>query len=195
MTRKTLFEIALKIVGLLALWNFLLSLGGIITVFSIFTMFLSNGGLQNSFMGFIALNMLFTILIPGIIAFCCLFKTQKIMSILKLDIGGADEINFKPRMVYMILILVSGVALFMHGCANSLVYGYNRETKTESSISDGAVKNGTIVSQKETKNVNYLAFAEVIIGIMLFLKSAEITDWLLQRYGDDGLEDEDPELV
>jgi hypothetical protein len=95
----------------------------------------------------------------------------------------------------MILILVSGVALFMHGCANSLVYGYNRETKTESSISDGAVKNGTIVSQKETKNVNYLAFAEVIIGIMLFLKSAEITDWLLQRYGDDGLEDEDPELV
>jgi hypothetical protein len=93
MTRKTLFEIALKIVGLLALWNFLLSLGGIITVFSIFTMFLSNGGLQNSFMGFIALNMLFTILIPGIIAFCCLFKTQKIMSILKLDTGGADEMN------------------------------------------------------------------------------------------------------
>lgn len=196
MNTKTLFEIALKIVGLLALWNFLQSLGGIGIAFGIFKMFASGGGLQNQFMGYIAFNMVFTVIIPAIIAFFCLFRTQRLISILKLDEGASDKIALDHRVVYNVLVLVTAVFIFMHGCANCITYSYNRNTntetnfsynqdpKSENNVNNKLVKDTTSVNQNEIKNVNYFAFAEIIIAIMLFLKSAEIASWLFRRYND-----------
>ena len=190
MNRKTLFEIALKIIGLLALWNFLQSVGGIVIAFGIFKMFTSGAGLQNQFMGFIAINMIATMIIPGVIAFFCLFRTQRLSSILKLNAGAEDKVNLDPRIVYNLFVLAISVVIFMHGCANCMIFSYNRDTKTETNFSDNVVKDTSSITQKETKNVNYLAFAEIIMGIMIFLKSAEISHWLCRRYNDNFEEQE-----
>ena len=202
MNRKTLFEIALKIIGLLALWNFLQSVGGIGIAFGIINMFASGEGLQNQFMGFIAINTIATVVIPGVIAFFCLFRTQRLSSILKLDAGAEDKVDLDPKIVYNLFIIGIAVVIFMHGCANCMTFSYNRDTKTETNVSynqdptrnnninDNVVKNTSTVTKKETKNLNYLAFAEIIIGVMVFLKSAEISHWLYWRYNDDFEEQE-----
>jgi hypothetical protein len=202
MNRKTLFEIAIKIIGLLALWNFLQSVGGIGIAFGILKMFASGAGLQNQFMSFIAINTIATVIIPGVIAFFCLFRTQRLNSILKLDAGAEEKVTLDPRIVYNLLVLGIAAVIFMHGCANCLIFSYNRDTKTETNISynqdptssskvnDNVVRDTSSVTQKETKNVNYLAFAEIIMGIMIFLKSAEISHWLYRRYNDDFIEQE-----
>jgi hypothetical protein len=202
MNRKTLFEIALKIIGLLALWNFLQSVGGIGIAFGIINMFASGEGLQNQFMGFIAINTVATVVIPGIIAFFCLFRTQRLSAILKLDAGAEDKVDLDPKIVYNLFVIGIAVVIFMHGCANCMIFSYNRDTKTETNVSynqdptrnnninDNVVKNTSTVTKKETKNLNYLAFAEIIIGIMIFLKSAEISHWLYRRYYDDFEEQE-----
>ena len=190
MNRKTLFEIALKIIGLLALWNFLQSVGGIGIAFGILKMFTSGAGLQNQFMGFIAINMIATMIIPGVIAFFCLFRTQRLSSILKLNAGAEDKVNLDPRIVYNLFVLAISVVIFMHGCANCMIFSYNRDTKTETNFSDNVVKDTSSITQKETKNVNYLAFAEIIMGIMIFLRSAEISHWLYRRYNDNFEEQE-----
>ncbi|MEJ7560045.1 MAG: hypothetical protein WKF66_17155 [Pedobacter sp.] len=184
MNKKTLFEITLKIVGLFALWTFLQSLGGILSTFSIIAMFISNGGFENIFMGFVAINMLFDSIVPGVVAFCCLFKTGRIVSILKLDAGGEDKVALNPRLVYNVIVLVAALAIFMHGCANCITYSYNRETNTSINMVNGEANNVTSLNQKETRNVNYFAFAEIIMGLMILLKSTELTNWLLQRYED-----------
>ena len=190
MNRKTLFEIALKIIGLLALWNFLQSVGGIVIAFGIFKMFTSGAGLQNQFMGFIAINLIATMIIPGVIAFFCLFRTQRLSSILKLNAGAEDKVNLDPRIVYNLFVLAISVVIFMHGCANCMIFSYNRDTKTETNFNNNVVNDTSSITQKETKNVNYLAFAEIIMGIMIFLKSAEISHWLYQRYNDNFEEQE-----
>lgn len=202
MNIKTLFEIALKIVGLLALWNFLQSVGGIGIAIGIFKMFASGGGLQNEFMGFIAFNMLVTVIIPGVIAFFCLFRTQRLSSMLRLDANATDKVNLDPRILYNIFVLVTAVFIFMHGCANCMIYSYNRDTNTETNysynqdptsknnISNKIVNDTSSVNQKEIKNVNYFAFAEIIIAVIAFLKSAEIADWLFRRYSDVSEEEE-----
>ena len=190
MNRKTLFEIALKIIGLLALWNFLQSVGGIVIAFGIFKMFTSGAGLQNQFMGFIAINLIATMIIPGVIAFFCLFRTQRLSSILKLNAGAEDKVNLDPRIVYNLFVLAISVVIFMHGCANYMIFSYNRDTKTETNFNNNVVNDTSSITQKETKNVNYLAFAEIIMGIMIFLKSAEISHWLYRRYNDNFEEQE-----
>jgi hypothetical protein len=202
MNRKTLFEIALKIIGLLALWNFLQSVGGIGIAFGIINMFASGEGLQNQFMGFIAINTIATVIIPGIIAFFCLFRTQRLSAILKLDAGAEDKVDLDPKIVYNLFVIGIAVVIFMHGCANCMIFSYNRDTKTETNVSynqditsnnninDNVVKDTSTVTKKETKNLNYLAFAEIIIGVMVFLKSAEISNWLYLRYRDDFEEQE-----
>jgi hypothetical protein len=197
MNRKTLFEISLKVIGLLALWNFLQTVGGVGIAFGILKMFANGGGLQNQFMGFIAINTIITVIIPGVIAFFCLFRTQRLSSMLKLDAGAEDKVDLNPRIVYNLFVLGISVVIFMHGCANCMIFSYNRDTKTETNFSynqdptrknnidNNLVRDTSSVTQKETKNVNYLAFAEIIMGIMIFLKSAEISHWLYRRYNDD----------
>jgi hypothetical protein len=196
MKRKTLFEIALKITGLLALWNFLQSVGGIGIAFGILNMFASGAGIQNQFMGFIAINTIASVIIPGLIAFFCLFRTQRISSILKLEAGAEEKVDLNPRVVYNLFVLAIAVVIFMDGCAKCMIFSYNRDTKTETNISynqdpasnndinDNVTRDTSSVTQKETKNVNYLAFAEIIMGIIIFLKSAEISHWLYRRYND-----------
>jgi hypothetical protein len=202
MNRKTLFEIALKIIGLLALWNFLQSVGGIGIAFGIINMFANGEGLQNQFMGFIAINTIATVIIPGIIAFFCLFRTQRLSAILKLDAGAEGKVDLDPKIVHNLFVIGIAVVIFMHGCANCMIFSYNRDTKTETNVSynqditsnnninDNVVKDTSTVTKKETKNLNYLAFAEIIIGVMVFLKSAEISNWLYRRYRDDFEEQE-----
>lgn len=197
MNRKTLFEISLKIIGLLALWNFLQSVGGVGIAFGILKMFANGAGLQNQFMGFIAINTIATVMIPGVIAFFCLFRTQRLSSILRLNAGAEDKVDLDPRIVYNLFVLAISVVIFMHGCANCMIFSYNRDTKTETNFSynqdpastnnidNNLVRDTSSVTQKETKNVNYLAFAEIVLGIMIFLKSAEISHWLYRRYNDD----------
>jgi hypothetical protein len=195
MNRKTLFEIALKIVGLLALWNFLQSLGGIAGVFGILKMFASGGGLQNEFMGFIAINMLGTMVIPGIIAFYCLYRTERVIYMFKLDVSGSERLSLNPRVVYHMFILASALVIFMHGCANFMVVSYNRDIRTESNMNNGVVNNASFVNEKETSTVNYLAFAEIAIGILVLVKSAEITEWLFRRYGHTVSKDEERAIL
>jgi len=182
MNKKTLFEIILKIVGLVALWNFLQSLGGIAVAFGILKMFANGAGGQNDFMGFIAINMLATIVIPGLIAFYCLYRTNTMLYLLRLDVNGTDSLNLNPKVVYHIFVLASALIIFMHGCANFMIVNYNRDFHTESNIVNGVINNAPSVNEKETNNVNYLAFAEIIIGILLLLKSADMSSWLFRRY-------------
>jgi hypothetical protein len=197
MNRKTLFEISLKVIGLLALWNFLQTVGGVGIAFGILKMFANGAGLQNQFMGFIAINTIASVMIPGVIAFFCLFRTQRLSSMLKLDAGAEDNVDLNPRIVYNLFVLGISVVIFMHGCANCMIFSYNRDTKTETNFSynqdptsnnnidNNLVRDTSSVTQKETQNINYLAFAEIIMGIMIFLKSAEISHWLYRRYNDD----------
>lgn len=184
MKKKTLLEIVVKIIGLIAAWNFVTSLGTIVSVFGMFAMFM-NGGIQNSFLYFVSFNALLTFLIPGIIAFFCLFKTGGILSFLKFDDGEVLDINLEPYLLFHILVLVFAFCVFINGCNHFMVYNYNTDTHNEIASfpsSSGQFQNKTSVNNTESKTVNYLALIEIVIGVFVFLKAPQVSDWLGDRY-------------
>jgi hypothetical protein len=187
MKKKTLPEIAVKIIGLIAAWNFVTSMGTILSVLGMFAMFM-NGGVQNSFMYFVSINALLTFLIPGAIAFLCLFKTEGMLRFLKLDDEETVDIKLDSYLLFHVLVLVSAVCVFINGCNHFMVYNYNTDTHNEIAAfptSSGQFQNKTSVNNTESKNVNYLALIEIVIGVFVFLKAPQISDLLGDRYYSD----------
>jgi hypothetical protein len=156
-------------------------------------MFLTNGGVQNSFMGFVGLNIILSMVVPAVISYFCLYRTQNLLSFFKLNDEEIISINPNEEARYHILVLVFAVVIFINGLNNFMVYNYNTETKNEfvsvPGVLNPAMENRTSTFRTETKKVNYLALAEIIVGIFSFLKAGELTNWMVVRHGRKGDEE------
>jgi hypothetical protein len=182
MKTKTLFEIAVKIIGLIALWKFIQSFSGIVTGLGVLTMLKQAGGMQNPFMIIICLSNILNVFVIGATAYFCLLKTNKVLTTFSITGDETVAVNTDKKIVYHVVIIFLSGLMIINGAGECLSYDYSTNTNTVANIQNNQVNNQSSTTQNETKKVNYFAFIELLGGFILLVRSPKVTLWLIDRF-------------
>jgi len=180
MKTKDLLSITLKIIGLIAFWKAIQSFGAMISGIGVFSSIFSNNNHMDSFfMITIGLAMILNFLLPLIIAILFLFKTEKVLSIIKIKEQKNIVLNLNKLVLYHMIIIVFGFMTIMHGAGNFIMFNYKTDSKTEYTTNNVSPNNQSkqekvFVTNSKSKNINYFALIEIILGIILLSKATEI---------------------
>ncbi|HTO16347.1 MAG TPA: hypothetical protein VLZ83_11280 [Edaphocola sp.] len=184
MKTKDLISIALKIIGLIAFWKAIQTFGAMINGIGIFSsLFMNNDQMNSSFMIAIGLAMILNFILPLIVAILFLFRTEKVLSIIKIKVQDDIVLNLNKLILYHVIIIVFGFITIIHGAGNFVEYNYQTDTKTEYTTKNVSTNNQSpsntnqkkiIVTNTTSKNINYFALIEIILGIILLTKATEI---------------------
>lgn len=187
MKTTTLFTIALKLTGIVALWQFVQSLSGIVTGVGLFSLFAGNGGMHNSFMALIGFNMILNILVVGTFAFYSLCRTERLLILFKMAEPDIVVVAADKGTFFKALVLTLGVLITIHGIGGFLIYNFNNETRTEQNFNPQTnnFDNKTSSIQTETKNINYLAVVEILAGVLLLSNIKPFANRLVRKFADD----------
>jgi hypothetical protein len=117
------------------------------------------------------------------VAIFFIFRTDKVLTILKVKEQSNIDLNLNKLVLYHMIIIVFGFMIIIHGAGNFLDFNYKTDTKTEyvtNNVStDNLAPNNTkqekvIVTDYKSKNINFFALIEVILGIIFLIKATEI---------------------
>lgn len=180
---KNLFSLAIKIMGLVALWKAIVSFGLLIT--GIGVLFTVNNLAFGSFMFVIALSMILSFFMPLCIAYFFILKTDKVVSKIKIDEESKIDLNLKKGVIYHIIVLSFGIMFIIYGSSSFLSFDYKTDTKTthiqnkkyDEDKKEHNVDGSDTVSTTYSKNkkVNYFALIEIIMGIVLLTRASDIS--------------------
>jgi len=136
MKTKQIYEIAIKIAGIVAAWNFIESLilfGIMIVTFSSMPTF---GAM--SFFTMIPINNMYIYLIVtyALFAFILLFRTEKVMQWLKLNNEDDAELPIERKVFYHILVLACGFSLFIYSANHIATKTYSSSENTTSTTTN-----------------------------------------------------------
>ena len=121
----SLLQIFLKVVGIIALWEFIKAFSSLIFSVGVFSSSL------NSFTALMVSSTVLNSALIGAFAYLCLFKTNKLLSVLQINAEEFIDVRADKKVVYHILILCAGVLIVINGLTNFLSFNYKTETKTE----------------------------------------------------------------
>lgn len=191
MQSTTLFTIALKLTGIVALWQFIQSLGGIVTGLGLLSLSATGGDMHNSFMMLIGFNMVLNIVVVGGFAFYSLLRTEKLLILFGMKESETISVGSDKGTFFKVLVLAIGVLITIHGLGGFLTYNFNSETKKEQNFNSqtNSFDNKTFITQTETKNINCLALVEIIAGVLLLRNVKPVANRLSIKFADDELKD------
>lgn len=185
MKTRELYSIVLKIIGLITLLQFLTGISVLsISGFGFFMALSSSEGQMN--VGYLYASVfagLLQFLIPLLISIFCLFSTDTILRLLKLDDDSRLEILSERKVLYHLAVLSFGVFLFAIGANGflSTEYKYETTTKIPQAIENLDNFSQQYITELKKYTVNFISLIESIIGLLLFLKSRKVSEWVLRR--------------
>lgn len=187
MKTRELYSIVLKIIGLIALWQTVNMISAIVlSGFGIFSMIFSIGiQMVGGFLIASAFAIILQTVLPLILAIYCLFRTDTLLKILKLDDDTFLELLTDRKVIYHILVLSFGVFLLANGANGFLNIDIKADTKTEMLQAVNAIGNPQhVVNVIESKGykINVFALIEMFIGFYLLIKSRSISEKIMGRF-------------
>jgi hypothetical protein len=175
MKTKDVFSITLKIIGLIAFWKAIQTFGTMTSGIGLFSSIFSNKDhFNSSFMITIGLTMILNFLLPLIIAILFLFKTEKVLSVIKIKEQENLVLNIKKLVLYHMIIIVFGFMTIIHGTGNFIMFSYKKNTETEYITKNQLEQEKVIVTNSTKKDVNYFALIEIILGIFILSNATAI---------------------
>jgi len=176
MKSKDLYSLVIKIMGLIALWKTVMAIGLLFSGFGMLSFLLSGNGAAMSLMMFVTfLTILLSFILPLIISWLCLFRTNHLIQLLKLDDNGTLPELSDKKVIYHVLVIVLGVLLLISGTGDFISYDYKTDTKTE-------MLNSVVNITKSTNiHVNYFALLEIAAGFFLLLRADKISSRLNEK--------------
>lgn len=181
---KDVLSVTLKIIGLIAFWKAIQTFGTVISGIGIFSsLFANNNHMNSSFMIAIGLTMILNFILPLIVAMLFLFRTEKVLSIMKIKEHDNVHLNLNKLVLYHMIMIVFGCTIIMHGAGNFLEINYKTDTKTEYTTNNVSTNDQSpkttkqekvFVTNSKSKNINYFALIEIIVGIILLAKATDI---------------------
>lgn len=185
MKTREIYSILLKIIGLISLWYAINAI--------LMAMFSGFGAIASSFAPVPVGNLLFLTMlvfilktiIPLFIAFYCLFHTEIVLRLFKLDDDSTPALLTSRKVIYHMLVLSFGVYLFANGANNFLSVDYTTDTKTEmSQVVNKLGDISDVVSKVYSKkvNINIFGLLEMLIGVLLLFKSKSISERLQANF-------------
>jgi K+-sensing histidine kinase KdpD len=195
MKKSTLFELALKITGLIALWHVVQSSPTLITTIGMLSSGAFSYGPSGGFMFFIAAAMVLNIIFPGFFAFLCLIRTRALLNLFRLEEDETLQLTENKQVLFDVTIFFAAILLLISGLTNFISFTTNTNTTTNTSTSfipqagetnpTNAVQNTTSTTNSQTRTVNYFAIIQILAGVFFLSNGAKVSKWLMQRYGHD----------
>jgi phosphate/sulfate permease len=192
MKTKDVLSITLKIIGLIAFWKAIQTFGAVISGIGIFSsLFANNDQMNSSFMIAIGLALILNFLLPLLVAILFLFRTEKVLSIIKNKEQDNVDLNLNKLVLFHMIIIVFGFLTIIHGAGNFIEFNYKTDTKTEYTTNNVSHDNQSpnitsqekvAVTNSKSKNINYFALVEIIFGIILLIKATQIAKQLERNF-------------
>jgi hypothetical protein len=185
MKTRQLYSIVLKIIGIIALWHFITILSVVIlSGFGFVTQLFATSGHSSAAYAIIPFcAFLLQGLLPLLIAFYCLFRTNQLLHLFQLEDETMLELSTEKKVIYHVLVLLFGVLLLINGANEFLSVDYvNSENGFLNNLNttDNTGNRVSPVYSKST-HVNFLAFFELLAGVFLLVKSKSISQMIIDK--------------
>jgi len=178
-------------IGLIAFWKSIQAVGTIIYGIGMFSpLFENNEQIETSFIITFGLAIILNFILPLAVAIIFLFKTEKVLSLIKTKKESQIDLPIDKPTFYYIIVITFGFMIITHGTGNFLHVNYKTNTITEHTKISSATSNQTpnIINEKKvsvtnskSKNVNYFALIEILFGIILISKASDISRQIEKR--------------
>jgi hypothetical protein len=200
MKKKDIYEVTLKIIGIIAMYKFIESLIGSAIAFVIFHAISTNikldfiGGVTQT--NFSIYFVLITVLY-GVIGYLFLFKTDKLLSLFRLTESTEATLQIEKKTIYHITVLLIGFFMltFSGNQLTSSTY-YQSEVSTTKQTTTGqptisqnatgekntaVISTSTVTSPRTSTTVNYTNIILLLLSILIILKSEKLSSILMPK--------------
>lgn len=185
MKSSTLFALAIKITGLVALWHFIQAVPTILSGLGLLTSMFSSFGGQGEFMAIIGFTIFLNIFLAGLFAYLCLLKTDKMLLFFKIDTDETIDLKNNKSVLFDLAVFIAGILLLIYGLSSFVTYDYKTDTNQTSTFNQqtNSFQNATTQINSQTKHVNYFSIIQILLGVFFIIKGSSVSDWLMKRYG------------
>jgi len=197
MKKKDIYEVTIKILGIIAIYKLIETLIACITNFIIFIAISTNTkfDLAGIFQTNYYTVYIISIMLYGLFGFLFLFRTDKILRLLKLTDSSEFTLQIEKKTIYHIAVLMIGIFMFAYSCDKlaSFTYSEKSPANTEQTTftqnpSTGEKIGSTGVRTTEmgpttTRNttVNYTNIFVFILSILIIIKSEKFSNILIPK--------------
>ena len=206
MKTKDLISVTLKITGLIAFWKSMLALIVLIGGVGKASSLLTNHIAFNVHTPAIALSLLLNFLLPITVAFLSIFRTEEVMSFLKIDDQSVIDLHIGKRVFYRLIIIVFGIIIILNGAGNFIVYNYKTDSVSDyvayepttniepaqPSTTETLNKQKTTVTTTKNLSFNFISLILMLIGVIMVVKVIPIANYLESKI-ETGSESKQPE--
>jgi len=200
MKKKEIYEIALKIIGIVATYKFIEALVGSIIAFVMFHTISTNikldfmvGVTQTN----VSLYFGLTTLMLGIIGYLFLFKTDKLLSLFRLTESTEATLQIEKKTIYHIAVLLIGFFMLTFSASQLTSSTYyksgvstTKQTTTKQPTinqNSGGEKNTTVISTSTVTSpststtLNYANILFFFLSILIIIKSEKFSGILMPK--------------
>lgn len=207
MKKKDIYEIVIKIIGIVAAWKFIESIVACIIIYISFQSLTAN--LKFDILGTISASniSIYFVVFYGVTAFLLLSLTEKILRILRLI--SPDEVTFQmeKKTVYHIVVLMFGFFMFVYSgnvilnttyaktegisnpqptqqsttIINPIGNGANGNGSTTTATTTTINTNATSTSITTSTTYNCISILLLILSIPIVLKSKKISELFIPK--------------
>lgn len=197
MKKKDIYEVAIKIVGIVAICLFIESLIACIYVFISFSLIPTNIKLNfaEAFQTNYCIFYIMSIVLYSIVGFLFLLRTDKILRLLKLTESSEVTLQIEKKTIYHITVLLIGFFMFAYSGDKlaSITFSKKTPTTTEQTTFSQSPSTGekvgttgvrtTEMGPTTTRNttVNYTNILVFLLSILIIIKSEKFSTILIPK--------------
>ena len=197
MKKKDIYEVAIKFFGIVAFYKLIETLIAWITNFIVFIVISSNT--KFDFAGIFqttnSILYIISIMLYGLFGFLFLFRTDKILRLLKLDDSSEFNLQIEKKTIYHIAVLMIGIFMFTYSCDKLASFTYSEKSPAKTvqttvtqnpSTAEKAGTTGVCTTEMSpttttSKTVNYTNILVFILSILIIIKSEKIATILIPK--------------
>lgn len=200
MKKKDIYEVSIKIIGIIAAWKFIESLISSVIVYIIFHSMSTNikfDSMEISQTNF-SLFYLFSTVLYGLFGYLFLFMTDKILNIFRLTDSTEATLQIEKKTIYHIAVLFIG--FFMLTYSGNLLTSNTFTTKSPTTTDQTSISHGptgekigttgvriteTGPSTTMSTTVNYTNILLILLSILIIIKSEKFSGILMPKEKED----------
>jgi len=192
MKKKDIYEVTIKIIGIVAACKFIETF--FTTLFIYITFHSISTNIKFDFMGLTQTNPSYLYILPfvmyGIFGYLFLFKTDRILSLLKLSDSTEATFQIEKRIFYHIVVLLIGFFMLTYS-GNKLISSTfskteektTQQTSVQNPINQNhnqekiktIISTSTSPSTTTSTNINYINILLFLLSILILIKSEKFT--------------------
>ncbi len=198
MKPKQIISLTLKIIGIIAFWTAVKASPALMSVVGVISSYMGvspQAGAGGLFMFIVVLSLVASVVIPLVVAYLFILKTDKILPLFGLEDESVGELNIGGKAIYRLVIIVFAFLVILNGANNFISYTYNTNTEYVTNNNFNQSQGGNneqrvTVTKTNSKHVNYFALVEIILGVILLVKVKKYAQKLEQTCSDPELTNE-----